>query len=139
MYTVLARRRGKVLTETMADSALFFTVTAALPVSESFGFADEVRTRTAGSVTTPQLFFTGFELLEADPFWAGEVEEGDDDSEDEGDAAGGAAPGHGAPAMGDAEAGRAKRLLEGVRTRKGLFVERKLVEHGEKQRNIKNK
>lgn len=43
MYAVLSRRRARVLKEEMQEGSPFFTVHAYLPVSESFGFADELR------------------------------------------------------------------------------------------------
>lgn len=40
MYGVVARRRGKIVSEEMKEGTSFFTVRALLPVVESFGFAD---------------------------------------------------------------------------------------------------
>jgi hypothetical protein len=40
VYGVVAKRRGRVVAEEMKEGTSFFTVSALLPVVESFGFAD---------------------------------------------------------------------------------------------------
>lgn len=40
MYGVVARRRGRIVSEEMKEGTSFFTIRALLPVVESFGFAD---------------------------------------------------------------------------------------------------
>ncbi len=91
-----------------------------MPVVESFGFSDEIRKRTSGAAS-PQLIFQGYELLDEDPFWVPFTEV---DLEDLGELA-------------DRE-NLAKRYMDGVRKRKGLFVRgRKLVENAEKQKTLK--
>lgn len=40
VYGVIARRRGRIVGEEMKEGMSFFTVSALLPVVESFGFAD---------------------------------------------------------------------------------------------------
>lgn len=40
VYAVVARRRGRIVSEEMKEGSIFFTVQALLPVVESFGFAD---------------------------------------------------------------------------------------------------
>lgn len=81
MYGVVARRRGKIVSEEMKEGTSFFTVRALLPVVESFGFADgpsfrpalsrvsadhlpllriiEIRKRSSGAAS-PQLIFSGY-------------------------------------------------------------------------------
>ncbi|KAJ3345245.1 Cytoplasmic GTPase/eEF2-like protein (ribosomal biogenesis) [Kappamyces sp. JEL0680] len=126
---VLSRRRGKILSEDIKDGTTLFTLEASLPVVESFGFVDgtpewltvDLRKKTSG-VASPQLVFSGFELLDIDPFWVPTTEE---ELEDHG-------------AIADRE-NLAKMYMEKVRIRKGLAIEKKLVEHGDKQRNMKNK
>ena len=81
----------------------------------------ELRKKTSG-VASPQLVFSGFEVLDIDPFWVPTTEE---ELEDLGSLA--------------ERENIAKLYMEKVRMRKGLFVEKKIVEHGEKQRNMKNK
>ena len=89
-------------------------------MAESFGFSDEIRKRTSGAAS-PQLIFQGFEMLDEDPFWVPFTEE---DLEDLGELA-------------DRE-NVAKRYMDRVRKRKGLFVTgKKLVENAEKQKTLK--
>jgi len=118
VYDVLTRRRGRVLSEQMKEGTPFFTIQSLLPVAESFGFADEMRKRTSGAAQ-PQLIFTGFEILDEDPFWQPFTE---DDLEDLGELA-------------DKE-NVAKRYMDGVRKKKGLLVEGIKVA-AEKQKTLK--
>ncbi|KAK3333627.1 hypothetical protein B0T19DRAFT_131594 [Cercophora scortea] len=120
VYDVLTRRRGRVQSEAMNEGTPFFTVQAQLPVAESFGFADDMRKRTSGAAQ-PQLIFTGFEVLDEDPFWVPFTE---DDLEDLGE-------------FGDKE-NVAKRYMDGVRRRKGLLVEgRNVATDAQKQKTLK--
>ncbi|KAI9667336.1 MAG: Cytoplasmic GTPase/eEF2-like protein (ribosomal biogenesis) [Bathelium mastoideum] len=120
VYGVITRRRGRILSEAMKEGTPFFTIVSLLPVAESFGFSDEIRKRTSGAAS-PQLIFQGFEMLDEDPFWVPFTEE---ELEDLGELA-------------DRE-NVAKRYMEGVRKRKGLFIAgRKLVENAEKQKTMK--
>ena len=126
VYAVLTRRRGQILSETMSSSAASttgnqtFTISALLPVAESFGFSDEIRKRSSGSAS-PQLRFAGFEMLDEDPFWVPFTE---DELEDLGELA-------------DRE-NVAKRYVDKVRRRKGLRVAgEKVVVDAEKQKTLK--
>ena len=74
VHSVLARRHGHVIDEDMKEGCSFFTITALLPVVESFGFAAgmssndcqqyhvnfllEICKRTSGAAI-PQLIFSG--------------------------------------------------------------------------------
>lgn len=40
VYGVIARRRGRIVSEEMKEGTSFFSIHAILPVVESFGFAD---------------------------------------------------------------------------------------------------
>jgi ribosome assembly protein 1 len=40
VYSVVARRRGRIVSEEMKEGTSFFTIRSLLPVAESFGFAD---------------------------------------------------------------------------------------------------
>ncbi|TPX45670.1 hypothetical protein SeLEV6574_g03736 [Synchytrium endobioticum] len=119
VYGVLARRRGRILAEEMKEGTPFFNIKAMIPVVESFGFSDDIRKRTSGAAT-PQLIFSGFEVLDQDPFWVPNTEE---ELEDLGEKA-------------DRD-NLARKYMDGVRRRKGMFIERKIVEHAEKQRTLK--
>ena len=69
----------------------------------------DLRKQTSGAAQ-PQLLWAGFELLDQDPFWIPTTQE---ELEDLGDTA-------------DKE-NIAKKLMESVRKRKGLFVEQKQI------------
>ncbi|KAM0756504.1 translation elongation factor 2 [Meredithblackwellia eburnea MCA 4105] len=121
VYGVVSKRRGRIVSEEMKEGTAFFTIRALLPVVESFGFADEIRTRTSGAAS-PQLVFYGFEILDQDPFWVPTTEE---ELEDLGEKA-------------DRE-NVALKYMNAVRKRKGMAVERKVVEFAEKQKTMKNR
>lgn len=119
VYSVITRRRGRIVSESLLEPSTNFTVLALLPVAESFGFSDEIRQKTSG-FAAPQLVFEGFEMLDEDPFWVPTTEE---ELEDLGEKA-------------DKE-NVAKRYVDKVRERKGLAVRRKVVENAEKQKTLK--
>ncbi|KAI9497888.1 P-loop containing nucleoside triphosphate hydrolase protein [Zychaea mexicana] len=119
VYGVISKRKGKIVSEDLKDGTPFWQIHALLPVIESFGFSDEIRKRTSGAAS-PQLVFSGFEMLDEDPFWVPTTEE---ELEDLGEKA-------------DKE-NLAKKYMDTVRKRKGMFVEKKLIEHAEKQRTLK--
>lgn len=113
-YGVLSKRRARVLAEDLMEGSDTWTIKAHLPVAEIYGFADELRKKTSGAATSPQLLFSHWEVLDADPFVApageGEREEG---------------------------VNIARVYVEAVRERKGLPVTKKLVVDAEKQRTRK--
>ncbi|CAG8449795.1 15490_t:CDS:10 [Acaulospora morrowiae] len=121
VYGVISRRRGHIISEELKEGTPFFLICAHLPVVESFGFAVEIRKRTSGAAS-PQLIFSGFEMLDEDPFWVPTTEE---ELEDMGEKA-------------DRE-NLAKKYIESVRKRKGMSIDKKIVEHAEKQRTLKKK
>lgn len=79
----------------------------------------EIRKRTSGAAS-PQLIFSGFETLDQDPFWVPTTVEELEDLGEKAD-----------------RANVAKVYVDAVRKRKGMFVERKIVEFAEKQRTLK--
>ncbi|KAI9594546.1 P-loop containing nucleoside triphosphate hydrolase protein [Syncephalis fuscata] len=119
VYGVVSRRRGRVVSEEMDESTALFTIQSKLPVVESFGFADEIRKRTSGAAI-PQLIFSGYEILDEDPFWVPTTEEELEDLGEKSD-----------------RENVARRYMDAVRKRKGMFVEKKITEHAEKQRTLK--
>lgn len=122
VYAVLSKREGRVLQEEMKEGTDMFIIKAVLPVAESFGFADEIRKRTSG-LASPQLLFSHWEVIPSDPFWVPTTEE---EYLHFGEKA-------------DCE-NQARKYMNAVRKRKGLYVEEKIVEHAEKQRTLsKNK
>lgn len=92
VYGVISKRKGKIVSEDLKDGTSFWQINAFLPVIESFGFSDgkcyrhitcrilltwfvlEIRKRTSGAAS-PQLVFSGFEMLDEDPFWVPTTEE----------------------------------------------------------------
>lgn len=117
VYAVITQRRGRIIAEEMKEGTPFFSISAMLPAVESFGFGDDIRKKTSGAAS-PQLIFSGFEILDIDPFWEPFTE---DELEDLGELA-------------DRE-NIAKKYMEDVRRRKGLFVAKRL--QAEKQRTLK--
>jgi ribosome assembly protein 1 len=105
VYSVLTRRRGSILSESLLEGTPYFTIEANLPVAESFGFSEEIRKRTSG-LAQPMLRFTGFEVLDdVNPFWVPRSEE---ELEDLG-------------VHGERE-NVAKKYVDLVRKRKGLLI-----------------
>ncbi|XP_055679183.1 elongation factor-like GTPase 1 [Lutzomyia longipalpis] len=122
LYAVIGRRNGRILSGDLTEGSDNFSVTAIIPVIESFNFAQEIRKQTSG-LASPQLLFSHWEILDIDPFWVPSTEE---EYLHFGEKA-------------DTE-NRAKTYMDSVRRRKGLPVEEKIVEHAEKQRTLgKNK
>ncbi|AOW04139.1 P-loop containing nucleoside triphosphate hydrolase protein [Yarrowia lipolytica] len=119
VYSVVTRRKGKIVSEEMKEGTPFFTISATIPVVEAFGFAEEIRKRTSGAAQ-PQLIFAGYETFDMDPFWVPTTEE---ELEELGETA-------------DRE-NVARRYVDNVRARKGLYVEKKLVDGANRQRNLK--
>ncbi|KAL4251899.1 Translation elongation factor 2 [Abortiporus biennis] len=119
VYGVVAKRRGRIVAEEMKEGTTYFTVRALLPVVESFGFAFDIRKRTSGAAS-PQLIFSGYEMLDMDPFWVPTTEEELEDLGEKAD-----------------RSNIAKGYMDAVRVRKGMFVDRKIVEFAEKQRTLK--
>ncbi|KIM28418.1 hypothetical protein M408DRAFT_329481 [Serendipita vermifera MAFF 305830] len=119
VYGVVARRKGRIVAEEMKEGTSYFTVSSLIPVVESFGFSDEIRSKTSGAAS-PQLIFSGYEILDLDPFWVPKTEEELEDLGEKSD-----------------RANVARVYMDAVRDRKGMFVEKKLVEFAEKQRTLK--
>ncbi|PVU96904.1 hypothetical protein BB561_000885 [Smittium simulii] len=119
MYGVISKRKGKIISEELLEGTPYFKIKATLPVVESFGFTDEMRKRTSGGAQ-PVLVFKGFEILDIDPFWVPTTEEELEDLGEKAD-----------------HDNVARAYMDAVRKSKGLFVERKIVEHAEKQRTLK--
>lgn len=125
LYAVLGQRRGQVLDEQLLEGTETFVIEAYLPVVESFGFATDLRTRTSGAATSPQLVFDHWQVLPVDPFFQPKTEE---EREEFGET------------LADGQmVNIAKQYIDQVRRRKGLALDRKIVVHAEKQRNLSKK
>ncbi|KAK1416537.1 hypothetical protein QVD17_32328 [Tagetes erecta] len=122
MYAVLARRRARILKEEMQEGSPLFTVHAYVPVAESFGFADELRRWTSGA-SSALLVLSHWEALAEDPFFVPKTEE---EKEEFGDGS-------------SVLQNTARKLIDGVRRRKGLPVEEKVVQFATKQRTLARK
>ncbi|CAE5968273.1 unnamed protein product [Arabidopsis arenosa] len=122
MYAVLSRRRARVLKEEMQEGSSLFTIHTYVPVSESFGFADELRKGTSGGASA-LMVLSHWEMLEEDPFFVPKTEE---EIEEFGDGA-------------SVLPNTARKLINAVRRRKGLHVEEKVVQHATKQRTLARK
>lgn len=124
-YAALSRRRGRVLREEMVEGADSFLILAHMPVAESFGFADELRTRTSGAASAMLMFShweaMGGEPVEADPLFVPLTEEEREELGEGGDA----------PTR-----NIARKLVDAARRRKGLPVEVKVVASATKQRTM---
>ncbi|EEF46662.1 translation elongation factor, putative [Ricinus communis] len=122
MYAVLNRRRARVLKEEMQEGSPLFTVHAYVPVSESFGFPDELRRWTSGAASA-LLVLSHWEALPEDPFFVPKTEE---EIEEFGDGS-------------SVLPNTSRKLIDAVRRRKGLPVEEKVVQHATKQRTLARK
>ncbi|EKE41535.1 elongation factor 2, putative, partial [Entamoeba nuttalli P19] len=65
IYTVMSRRRGKIISEEQRPGTPLFNVRAYLPVCESFGFTADLRSHTSGQAF-PQCVFDHWQLLNGD-------------------------------------------------------------------------
>eukprot|EP00607_Mallomonas_marina_P002183 CAMPEP_0182435606 /NCGR_PEP_ID=MMETSP1167-20130531/76741_1 /TAXON_ID=2988 /ORGANISM="Mallomonas Sp, Strain CCMP3275" /LENGTH=1013 /DNA_ID=CAMNT_0024626845 /DNA_START=248 /DNA_END=3289 /DNA_ORIENTATION=+ len=119
LYAVLNKRRGEVIKEDIIEGTSLFLLSATLPVSESFGFAQELLKKTSGAGTAPQLMFSHWTIHQDDPFWKPTTAE---EREDHGDQV--------------VEPNQARLFIDSVRRRKGLPIEEKVVVFAEKQRNL---
>ncbi|CAK9298934.1 unnamed protein product [Gordionus sp. m RMFG-2023] len=144
MYSVLNKRYGRVLGEECIEGTQLFNVKASLPVIESFGFSQELRTKTSG-LANPQLTFSHWELLDEDPLSA-LVQTNLSDNDHKGSQY--KSSHKSAKCSLELEANkeddettpvnnRAQNYLYGIRRRKGLTIKEKLVEKAEKQRTLK--
>ncbi|KAL4228082.1 Elongation factor-like GTPase 1 [Mactra antiquata] len=122
LFGVIGKRSGRVLHDEMKEGTQIFNIVAVIPVIESFGFCDDIRKKTSG-LASPQLVFSHWEIVDVDPFWVPTTEE---EIMHYGEKA-------------DSE-NRARVYMNKVRERKGLKVDKKIVEFAEKQRTLtKNK
>ncbi|XP_052865892.1 elongation factor-like GTPase 1 [Anopheles cruzii] len=122
LYAVIGRRHGRIQSADLIEGSGQFDVTAAIPVIESFNFATEIRKQTSG-LAMPQLVFSHWETLDIDPHWVPSTEEEYLQYGDKADFT-----------------NVARVYMDAIRERKGLPVEKKLVEFAEKQRTLsKNK
>ncbi len=118
LYAVLGKRNAKILDETIKEGSSMFMIKSNVPVADSFGLSEEIRKRTSG-LATPHIEFSHYEIIDIDPYWEPKTQE---ELLHYGDKA-------------DFE-NQARKYMNDVRKRKGLFVREKIVEHSEKQRTL---
>ena len=118
MYSVVGKRRGRVVREDLIEGSTTFTVTAHIPVIESFNIGPELRKQTSG-MAMPQLVFSHWEVLDIDPRWVPSTEEELLHFGEKADTAN--------PAL---------KYVNDIRKRKGLKIDEKIVEFAEKQRTL---
>lgn len=128
LYSVLSKRRGKVLEDAMVEGTDLLMIVATLPHVESFGLAPELFRKSSGEVTAPELIFSHWERLDKDPFW---IPTSLEEREDFGEIL----------INGDVSTGMDNTALTCIRTvrqRKGLLVDSsRTVVAAEKQRTLK--
>ena len=128
LYSILSRRRGKVLDESMVEGTDLLLIIALIPQAEAFGLAPELFGRTSGEVTAPEMVFSHWDKLDVDPFWIPTTEE---EKEDYGEL----------QTAGDSSTGMdntAIQYIRQVRARKGLPSDAvRTVIAAEKQRTLK--
>jgi ribosome assembly protein 1 len=128
LYAVLSKRRGKVIEDSVVDGTDLLLIEAMLPAAEAFGLAPELFGKTSGEVTAPEMVWSHWERLDADPFW---IPTSLDEREDYGEVqmAGDASTGVDNPAL---------VYIRKVRHRKGLAVDSsRTIVAAEKQRTMK--
>ena len=104
-YSVLGRRRAKVLSESIREGTGVFIIHSYLPVATSFGFADELRHSSSGA-SNAQLMLSHWEHLDVDPFYTPTTEEEREEFGEDGDVG---------PNI-------ARQMVNATRRRKGLKV-----------------
>ena len=120
-YASLGKRNATVIGEEMREGSDVFLIQAVMPMADSFGFVDELRKRSSG-VSSATLSLSHWACNTEDPYFVPTTEE---EREEHGEAA--------------VPKNRARRLLDGVRKRKGLRVEEKIVSSATKQRTLAKK
>ena len=121
IYDVIAMKKGTILNETSVQGTNLFDIDAMLPVIQSFGFSKQLRTETGGNVV-PQLVFSHWQILDMDPLWMPMTK-------DEIDL-------HGSESKQEIYS---KTLIDNVRERKGLQIDKMEVEFAEKQSTLSKK
>nr|CAD2128040.1 unnamed protein product [Meloidogyne enterolobii] len=120
VQAVLSNKRAKVYSEEINEISGLFEISAHLPVIESFSFCDQLRKRSSGKASA-QLEFSGWQLIDEDPFWEPSTEEEMEE--------------FGRPSV--QIQNQARQYMDAVRRRKGLPTEDVIVVCAEKQRNLK--
>ncbi|OHT11983.1 Elongation factor Tu GTP binding domain containing protein [Tritrichomonas foetus] len=106
-YEVLQAHRCKIVEEKQKEGINSTFISCFLPVIESFGFPNDLGSKTSGKAY-PQLVFSHFELVTDDPFWKPQTEEELEYYSKNGK---------------ELRPNIAKKIIEYVRKRKGIWFE----------------
>ena len=117
---VLSKKRGKIIENDYQELTDLYVIISIIPICESYGFANQMRTETSGRIT-PHIEFYNWAILEEDPFYVPVTKE---DQEEHGD-------------EGTVKRNFAKQIIDKTRKRKGLILDIKVVVDGSKQSTIK--
>jgi ribosome assembly protein 1 len=125
LYSVLGQRRCEILDEDVWEGTSIFSIKARIPVAETVGLAGHLRKQTSGGISSPQLRFDRWQVLDLDPFFqpttVAEREE------------------HGEVRHENQTRNIAKEFIDMTRARKGLDLNKKIVVNAEKQRTLSKK
>ncbi|EGF97187.1 uncharacterized protein MELLADRAFT_31551, partial [Melampsora larici-populina 98AG31] len=66
VYAVVSGRKGAIISEDIEYGTTFYSPKAKLPIIESFGFDDELMSKTSG-IALLQSIFDGFFKIDQDP------------------------------------------------------------------------
>lgn len=116
IYTAIDKCRGKVISEELQEGTNNFLMQCLVPLIEGFVFTEEIFKKGCG-IAYPQLVFHGWEVNPNDPFFIPKTEEEKED-------------------LGEGDIlppNPTKVLIEKVRVRKGIPIE-KALEEGDKDR-----
>jgi len=127
LYSVLSKRRAKIVSEDLWEGTSIFTIEALIPVVESFRLGDDLRRQTSGAASTPNLVFSHWQVIPENPFFRATTEE---ELEEFGER------GYEESYLAN---NTAYKYLMQVRKRKGLSTNEKVVVAAEKQRTISRK
>lgn len=121
LHSVLNKRRGRVVEDSMVEGADLLLITALVPQSQALEIGPEIAQNTSGQVTAPELVFSHWEIWDCDPFW---VPTSEDELEDYGDDM--------------TPENAALDCIRQVRQGKGLVLDSsRTVNNAEKQRTLK--
>ncbi|KAK1936028.1 Elongation factor Tu-like protein [Babesia divergens] len=123
MYSVLQKRRTQIISENVRNVTNTFVIEGMIPASESFGLAQDLRSKASGGVIF-HLQFSHWELNPDDPF--PEVSMTDE-----------AYAGFNMARM--LQANVPRKIINNIRKMKGLPGEEKVVAFAEKQRTLSTK
>jgi len=119
VYAVLGKRRVRVLDEGLRDGTSTFHIRSFLPLADSFGMAQDLRSAASGNVAF-HMAYSHWEQSEEDPFQEASLTA--QELEDLGDQ--------------PLPPNYARKLVDAIRKRKGLPTDEKVVSVATKQRTV---